>query len=60
MFVCPPKAENIHDLIRDQEIYDKKKALEEFVQKQKEQKQFDVASSMIRSQTTNATIEKSI
>ena len=31
MFVCPPKAENIHQLIEDQKMYEKKKALEQFM-----------------------------
>ena len=33
MFLCPPKAENIHQLIEEQRLYEKKQALNNFLHK---------------------------
>lgn len=36
MFVCPPKAENIHQLIEEQRMWEKKQALVDFIKQERD------------------------
>jgi hypothetical protein len=60
MFVCPPKAENIHQLIEDQKIYEKKKALAEFMVEyeadQKAERAGAASSAIMKSSSFRKTI----